>query len=113
MADVIDEMDLVRFSISTGSPVDSGFLITAMTSDERLSSDPDDDHSYIAFRKDGVWKILENRFPIRGQARIPGTHPIVISVSPQGSVRRTGRQGGNNEAMVGDASKRSMERRMW
>lgn len=102
MSTSITPEELGRFSITTGelfSPTDA---YLAVTDDERLSANPDDDHSmFVRIRGWNDIRLIESAWPVRSQVRSSVDSALVLSVGARGSVRAArATTGGSDERSI-------------
>jgi len=91
--------------MTTGAVLSDRYLTVILTNDARTKRDPEDRHSFLAPRIDGVWHLSKPQLnAFRSQVVVDKPARCIITVSSIGVVRRSTPQGGEQEAHVGDAS---------
>lgn len=97
---------LAAYSLTTGAALREDWLWLAVTNDQRLDDDPEDDHSFLVFWDGRDWNIYDNPFSIRSQAAIDKPEAGVISINYFGGVAFDYLASGDSslEEKVGQAS---------
>jgi len=104
MPTIIEPSNWKDFTITCGAVLDDSYKVLAMTSDARLKKNPDDDHSYFAILKNGVWYLLESTFAVTSFSLVKDREPYLMAIGKFGEVRRASHAGSINEHFIGDAS---------
>lgn len=100
---------LSAYSLTTGAALREDWLWLAITNDQQLLDDPEDDHSFLVFWDGSRWKIYDNQFSIRSQAAIVKPNAGVVSINYLGGVAFEDLlSGGYLEDKVGEASRKKV-----
>jgi hypothetical protein len=100
---------LRKFSITTGVVFDASYLQAVFSNDAEIAANPETRHGYLGSFRGTAWVLNDFPYPVRSQARITKPEDCIISITDQGTVRRTTpAAGGTDEAKMGTSSGRTV-----